>query len=110
MCGAVSIPFLAEIQRQEDASRAQVTGYVELRPGWDSNVASATADSTIDIPAIGVVTLGATVVSRAIAFWTRMPGSRWCGRWISTALCSPIWPIATARMSRRRCTTRAVSG
>lgn len=49
--------FLTEIQRRESAARTQVTGYVELRPGWDSNVSSATSDSTIEIPAIGVVTL-----------------------------------------------------
>lgn len=49
--------FLDEIQRRESATRLQVTGYVELRPGWDSNVASATADSSIDIPAIGTVNL-----------------------------------------------------
>lgn len=49
--------FLGEIQRRESAARLQVTGYAELRPGWDSNVASATSDSTIDIPALGVVNL-----------------------------------------------------
>lgn len=49
--------FLAETQRRESAARTQVTGYVELRPGWDSNVSSATADGSIEIPAIGVVTL-----------------------------------------------------
>lgn len=49
--------FLGEIQRRESAARLQVTGYVELRPGWDSNVASATSDSSIDIPAIGIVNL-----------------------------------------------------
>lgn len=49
--------FLDEIQRRESAARIQVTGYVELRPGWDSNVASATSDTSIDIPALGVVNL-----------------------------------------------------
>lgn len=49
--------FLGEIQRRESTAGIQLTGYVELRPGWDSNVASATADSTIDIPAIGIVNL-----------------------------------------------------
>jgi tetratricopeptide (TPR) repeat protein len=49
--------FLAETQRRESVARTQVTGYVELRPGWDSNVSSATADGSIEIPAIGVVTL-----------------------------------------------------
>ena len=49
--------FLAEIRRRESAQRLQLNGYAELRAGWDSNVASATADSSIEIPAIGVVTL-----------------------------------------------------
>ena len=49
--------FLAEIQRRESAQRLQLNGYAELRAGWDSNVASATADSSIEIPAIGMVTL-----------------------------------------------------
>lgn len=49
--------FIGEIQRRESASRLQMTGYVELRPGWDSNVASATADSSIEIPALGIVNL-----------------------------------------------------
>lgn len=50
--------FLAEIERRESALRTQVAGYVELRPGWDSNVGSATADSSIEIPALGIVNLG----------------------------------------------------
>ena len=49
--------FLAEIQRRESAQRLQLTGYAELRAGWDSNVASATADDSIEIPAIGTVAL-----------------------------------------------------
>ena len=49
--------FLAESQRRESAQRLQLNGYAELRAGWDSNVASATSDSSIEIPAIGVVTL-----------------------------------------------------
>lgn len=49
--------FLAEIQRRESATRTRFTGYLELRPGWDSNVSSATADSNIEIPALGVVDL-----------------------------------------------------
>lgn len=55
--------FLGEIQRRESAARLQLSGYVELRPGWDSNVASATSDSSIDIPAIGVVSLADAEIS-----------------------------------------------
>ena len=57
--------FLTEIQRREAARRTSIRGYVELRPGWDSNVASATADSSLEIPALGVVNLDPT--SRAIS-------------------------------------------
>lgn len=55
--------FVGEIQRREAAARLQMSGYVELRPGWDSNVASATSDSSIDIPAIGVVSLADAEIS-----------------------------------------------
>ena len=55
--------FVGEIQRREAAAGLQMSGYVELRPGWDSNVASATSDSSIDIPAIGVVSLADADIS-----------------------------------------------
>lgn len=66
--------FLAEIQRRESAARTQVNGYVELRPGWDSNVASATADSSIEIPAIGVVTLSEDSRERSDRFLDKNAG------------------------------------
>lgn len=66
--------FLAEIQRRETAGRTQVTGYVELRPGWDSNVASATADSSIEIPAIGIVTLSDLSRERSDRFLDKNAG------------------------------------
>ncbi|MBI5040571.1 MAG: tetratricopeptide repeat protein [Gammaproteobacteria bacterium] len=66
--------FLAEIQRREEDGRTQVTGYVELRPGWDSNVSSATADSTVDIPALGVVGLSADSRARSDRFLDKNAG------------------------------------
>lgn len=66
--------FLAEIQRRESATRLQVTGHVELRPGWDSNVASATADSSIEIPAIGVVSLNDASRERSDRFLDKNAG------------------------------------
>ncbi|MBI5461681.1 MAG: tetratricopeptide repeat protein [Gammaproteobacteria bacterium] len=66
--------FLAEIQQREDAARTQVTGYVELRPGWDSNVSSATADSSVDIPAFGVVSLDADSRARSDRFLDKNAG------------------------------------
>lgn len=49
--------FLNEIEQRENDTRSQLTGYLEVRPGWDSNVASATTDNSLDIPALGTVTL-----------------------------------------------------
>lgn len=66
--------FLAEIQRREANSRTNVTGYVELRPGWDSNVASATADSTIEIPAIGMVNLSPSSLEQSDRFLDKNAG------------------------------------
>lgn len=66
--------FLTEIQRREDAARTQVTGYVELRPGWDSNVASATADSSVDIPALGVIDLSEDSRARGDRFLDKNAG------------------------------------
>ncbi|MFP5505115.1 MAG: tetratricopeptide repeat protein, partial [Gammaproteobacteria bacterium] len=66
--------FLAEIHRRESAARTRVTGYVELRPGWDSNVASATADGSIEIPAIGVVTLSDASRERSDRFLDKNAG------------------------------------
>ncbi|MFN2310081.1 MAG: tetratricopeptide repeat protein [Gammaproteobacteria bacterium] len=66
--------FLAEIQRRESATRTQISAYVELRPGWDSNVASATADSSIEIPALGVVTLSDASRARSDRFLDKHAG------------------------------------
>ncbi len=66
--------FLTEIQQREAQGRTSVTGYVELRPGWDSNVASATADSTLVIPAIGMVDLGASSLETSDRFLDKNAG------------------------------------
>ncbi|MBU2478410.1 MAG: tetratricopeptide repeat protein, partial [Gammaproteobacteria bacterium] len=60
--------FLAEIDLREAQGRTSVTGYLELRPGWDSNAASATADSTLVIPALGTVSLGASSLETSDRF------------------------------------------
>jgi tetratricopeptide (TPR) repeat protein len=66
--------FLAEIERRESATRTRISGYVELRPGWDSNAASATSDSSIEIPAIGVVTLDDSSRERSDRFLDKNAG------------------------------------
>ncbi|MBU1190812.1 MAG: tetratricopeptide repeat protein [Gammaproteobacteria bacterium] len=66
--------FLAEIDLREAQGRTSVTGYLELRPGWDSNAASATADSTLVIPALGTVSLGASSLETSDRFLDKNAG------------------------------------
>lgn len=66
--------FLTEIQRREAEGRTSVRAYVELRPGWDSNVASATSDSSIEIPALGVVNLNASSLEASDRFLDKNAG------------------------------------
>lgn len=66
--------FLTEIEHREAQGRTSITGYVELRPGWDSNVASATADSTLVIPALGTVNLGASNLETSDRFLDKNAG------------------------------------
>lgn len=51
--------FLAIIDRKKDSAKTGISGYVEVTGGYDSNVNSATSDSSIFIPAFGFLGLGA---------------------------------------------------
>ncbi len=57
--------FLAKIRERETAVRPVVGGYVAFRAGHDTNVNAATADTTVDVPALGLVTLAAGAVELA---------------------------------------------
>ncbi len=57
--------FLAKIREQEVAVRPVVHGYLALRAGHDTNVNAATADTTVGVPALGVVTLAANAIELA---------------------------------------------
>lgn len=54
--------FLGEIERRESAARLQMSGYVELRPGWDSNVAAA-HDESFEVPALANLPVASAAVS-----------------------------------------------
>ena len=49
--------FLLAIDRREASARTRLSGYADVRLGFDSNVASATSDEQIRVPALGIVTL-----------------------------------------------------
>lgn len=45
--------FLDAIERVQDEQRVAIHGYIEVGGGYDSNVNSATADSSVAVPAFG---------------------------------------------------------
>lgn len=57
--------FLAKIREQEAAVRSVFHGYIVLRGGHDTNVSAATADTQVQVPALGLVTLAENAVELA---------------------------------------------
>lgn len=54
--------FLAKIREQEAAIRPTYSAYTEIRVGHDTNINSATADTTVAVPALGLVTLAENAI------------------------------------------------
>ena len=52
--------FIDEIDRRVRSQRQRLTAYVGLIAGTDSNINSATTDSAVNIPALGLVALSAS--------------------------------------------------
>lgn len=69
--------FLAAIAAQRKLLDAQWSAYVELRTGYDSNANSATADSSVTIPALGIVTLSDASLEGSDHFLDKRAGFTW---------------------------------
>lgn len=59
--------FLDAIERVQEAQRVTIRGYIEIGGGYDSNVNSATSNSTVAVPAFGgaIFTLGTSSQEQA---------------------------------------------
>lgn len=68
--------YLNVLEQRFDTQRDQLSGYVELSAGYDSNVNSATSDNQVAIPALGnlVFTLDAGGLEQSDSFSTLRGG------------------------------------
>ncbi len=69
--------FLDAIERQRSLLSSRWSAFVELRSGYDSNVNSATTETTVSTPAFGVIPLSASSTEQSDHFLDKNAGFIW---------------------------------